>query len=95
MRSGHFDEAELEGQLDKRGFINRILGRVTRTVAKPWHMYPVGLLFGLGFDTVTEVGLLVVAGGAAAADLPWLASSPCPCCSPPGCRSWTPSTGRS
>jgi len=43
---------------------NRILGRVTRTVTKPWHLYPVGLLFGLGFDTVTEVGLLVIAGGA-------------------------------
>ena len=34
-------------------------------------MYPVGLLFGLGFDTVTEVGLLVIAGGAAASGLPW------------------------
>ena len=44
-----------------------------RAVTKPWHMYPVGLLFGLGFDTVTEVGLLVVAGGAAAASLPWWA----------------------
>jgi len=73
MRRGHFDEAELEEQLDKRGFLNRILGRVTRAVTKPWHMYPVGLLFGLGFDTVTEVGLLVVAGGAAAANLPWWA----------------------
>jgi high-affinity nickel-transport protein len=73
MRSGHFVEAELEEQLDKRGFMNRILGRVTRTVTKPWHMYPVGLLFGLGFDTVTEVGLLVVAGGAAASGLPWWA----------------------
>ena len=71
MRSGHYAEAELEEQLDKRGFMNRILGRVTRTVTKPWHMYPVGLLFGLGFDTVTEVGLLVVAGGAAASGLPW------------------------
>ena len=40
-------------------------------VRKPWHMYPVGLLFGLGFDTVTEVGLLVIAGGAAATGLPW------------------------
>jgi high-affinity nickel-transport protein len=73
MRRGHFDEAELEEQLDKRGFLNRILGRVTRAVTKPWHMYPIGLLFGLGFDTVTEVGLLVVAGGAAAANLPWWA----------------------
>ena len=73
MRGGHFDESALDEQLDKRGFINRILGRVTRTVTKPWHMYPIGLLFGLGFDTVTEVGLLVVAGGAAASSLPWWA----------------------
>src|SRR5450756_494134 len=73
MRSGEFDEAAFEDQLDKRGFLNRILGRVTKAVTKPWHMYPVGLLFGLGFDTVTEVGLLVVAGGAAAANLPWWA----------------------
>lgn len=73
MRAGHYDEAELERQLDKRGLLNRILGRVTRTVRKSWHMYPVGLLFGLGFDTVTEVGLLVIAGGAAAANLPWYA----------------------
>ncbi|MDQ6715147.1 MAG: HoxN/HupN/NixA family nickel/cobalt transporter, partial [Actinomycetota bacterium] len=73
MRQGSFDERELEAQLDKRGFLNRILGRVTRTVTRSWHMYPVGLLFGLGFDTVTEVGLLVIAGGAAAASLPWWA----------------------
>ena len=45
------------------GFLNRILGRFTRAVRKPWHMYPVGLLFGLGFDTATEVALLVLAGG--------------------------------
>jgi high-affinity nickel-transport protein len=73
MRRGQLDEAALEKQLDSRGFLNRILGRVTTAVTKPWHMYPVGLLFGLGFDTVTEVGLLVVAGGAAAANLPWWA----------------------
>ncbi len=73
MRQGSYDEAELERELAKRGFLTRILGRVTRTVSKPWHMYPVGFLFGLGFDTVTEVGLLVIAGGAAAANLPWYA----------------------
>ncbi len=73
MRRGHFDEAALEEQLDKRGFVNRILGGLTRAVTKPVHMYPIGLLFGLGFDTVTEVGLLVVAGGAAASSLPWWA----------------------
>ncbi|MFI9272316.1 HoxN/HupN/NixA family nickel/cobalt transporter [Kitasatospora sp. NPDC052896] len=73
MRGGHFDEAELERQLDKRGLLNRILGRATRAVSKPWHMYLVGLLFGLGFDTATEVSLLVLAGGAAAFALPWYA----------------------
>jgi len=71
MRSGGFDEAELEAQLDKRGFMNRLLGGLTRAVRKPWHIYPVGVLFGLGFDTATEVGLLVVAGGAAALALPF------------------------
>jgi high-affinity nickel-transport protein len=73
MRHGKYDEAELERQLDKRGFLNRILGRVTRAVTKPWHMFPTGFLFGLGFDTVSEIGLLVIAGGAVAANLPWWA----------------------
>ena len=73
MRHGRYDEAELERQLDKRGFLNRILGRVTRAVTKPWHMFPTGFLFGLGFDTVSEIGLLVIAGGAVAANLPWWA----------------------
>jgi nickel/cobalt transporter (NiCoT) family protein len=73
MRHGRYDETELERQLDKRGFLNRILGRVTRAVTKPWHMFPTGFLFGLGFDTVSEIGLLVIAGGAVAANLPWWA----------------------
>ncbi len=73
MRHGEFDEAALEDQLNNRGLMNRVLGRVTRAVRKPWHMYPTGFLFGLGFDTVTEVGLLVIAGGAAAVNLPWYA----------------------
>jgi high-affinity nickel-transport protein len=73
MRTGAYDEAALEDQLNNRGFMNRILGGATKAVRKPWHMYPVGLLFGLGFDTATEVGLLVLAGGAAAFALPWYA----------------------
>jgi high-affinity nickel-transport protein len=73
MRAGHFNEQELEDQLNKRGFMNRILGGLTKSVRKPWHIYPVGVLFGLGFDTATEVGLLVLAGGAAAFNLPWYA----------------------
>lgn len=73
MRSGSYDEAELEQHLLRRGVVNRFAGRVTRAVTKPWHLYPVGLLFGLGFDTATEVGLLALAGGAAAVNLPWYA----------------------
>jgi high-affinity nickel-transport protein len=71
MRSGSYDEAELEAQLNRRGFMNRILGGLTRSVRKPWHSYPIGALFGLGFDTATEVGLLVLAGGAAVFNLPF------------------------
>ena len=73
MRTGKFDEQALEAQLGNRGFLNRILSGLTKTVRKPWHMYPVGVLFGLGFDTATEIGLLVLAGGAAAFSLPWYA----------------------
>lgn len=73
MRQGDFDEVELDHHLSQRGFMNRILGGVTKAVRKPRHMYPVGLLFGLGFDTATEVSLLVLAGGAAAFSLPWYA----------------------
>jgi nickel/cobalt transporter (NiCoT) family protein len=73
MREGSFDELALEAQLNNRGLMNRLLGGVTKAVTKPWQMYPVGLLFGLGFDTATEVGLLVLAGGAAAFSLPWYA----------------------
>ena len=73
LRSGEFDEAELEARLNNRGLMNRVLGRLTRAITKPWHIYPVGVLFGLGFDTATEVGLLVLAGGAAAFELPFYA----------------------
>jgi nickel/cobalt transporter (NiCoT) family protein len=70
MRQGEFDERELEQQLSSRGFMNRFLGHATRAVRKPWHMYPLGLLFGLGFDTATEIALLATAGTAAAGGLP-------------------------
>jgi nickel/cobalt transporter (NiCoT) family protein len=73
MRRGTFDEAELETQLNNRGFMNRIFGRLMRSITKPWQMYPVGILFGLGFDTASEVALLVLAGTSAASGLPWYA----------------------
>lgn len=73
MRTGSYSEAELEDHLNRRGFMNRFLGGLTRSVRKPWHIYPIGVLFGLGFDTATEVGLLVLAGGVAAFNLPFYA----------------------
>jgi high-affinity nickel-transport protein len=73
MRDGHLDEDELEHHLDTRGVMNRILRPVMKTVRQPRHMYPVGLLFGLGFDTATEISLLVLAGAGAAVALPWYA----------------------
>ncbi|WP_421840904.1 HoxN/HupN/NixA family nickel/cobalt transporter [Mycobacterium sp.] len=73
LRRGIYDEAELERQLNNRGLINRFLGRFANSISKSWHVYPVGLLFGLGFDTATEIALLVLAGTSVAAGLPWYA----------------------
>lgn len=73
LRAGRYDEATLEEHLNKRGLLNRVLGPAVRAVNRPWHMYPLGVLFGLGFDTVTEIALLATAGGAAQANLPWYA----------------------
>ena len=74
MRQGKYDEATLEEKLNQRGLMNRVLGPLARSIKSSWQMYPVGLLFGLGFDTATEVGLLALAGGAAAGGLPWYAT---------------------
>lgn len=73
MRTGEMNEAELERHLNNRGFLARLLGGSIRRVTKPWHVYPVGLLMGLGFDTASQVALLVLAAGTAAAVLPWYA----------------------
>lgn len=72
LRTADLDEAELERHLANRGLMARVLGRVMRRVSKPWHLYPVGLLMGLGFDTATQVALLVLATTSAVA-LPWYA----------------------
>jgi high-affinity nickel-transport protein len=73
MRQGAYSEAELEKHLDSRGFFMRFFGPIARRIDKSWKMYPLGLLFGLGFDTATEVGLLVLAGSSVIAGLPWWA----------------------
>ncbi|MGD0595827.1 MAG: HoxN/HupN/NixA family nickel/cobalt transporter, partial [Acidimicrobiales bacterium] len=73
MRRRPFSEAELERQLQARGFMWRFFGRFTGSVRRPAHMYFVGLLFGIGFDTATEVLLLTATAYAATAGLPFYA----------------------
>jgi high-affinity nickel-transport protein len=73
MRTGKYNDQQLEQQLDKRGLMNRFFGPLARRVDAPWKMYPIGVLFGLGFDTATEVALLVLAGTAVVGGLPFYA----------------------
>ena len=73
MRRGKYNEEELEKQLNSRGLLMRFFGPIARRIDKSWKMYPLGVLFGLGFDTATEIGLLVLAGSSVVAGLPWWA----------------------
>jgi high-affinity nickel-transport protein len=73
LRAGGHDQDTLDAHLQSRGAMSRIVQRVGKPVEKPWHMYLVGLLFGLGFDTATEIALLLLAGRGSASGLPWYA----------------------
>ena len=73
MRKGTYSEEELEKHLNSRGLLMRFFGPIARRIDKSWKMYPLGILFGLGFDTATEIGLLVLAGSSVVAGLPWWA----------------------
>jgi len=73
MHGDRDNATAIEERLLERGVLTRWFSGVFKFVSKPWHMYPIGFLFGLGFDTATEVSLLVLAGGAAAFSLPWYA----------------------
>jgi len=73
MRQGIYDDEELERQLNQRGLMNRFFGPLARRIDTSWKMYPIGVLFGLGFDTATEVALLVLAGSAVVSGLPFWA----------------------
>ena len=66
---GRFVEEDLELMLSKRGFMGRMLRRFFHLIERSWHMYPLGVLFGLGFDTATEVGLLGISATQAAQGL--------------------------
>jgi high-affinity nickel-transport protein len=73
MRRGRYDDSEMEKHLNSRGFMMRFFGPLARSIDAPWKMYPLGLLFGLGFDTFTEIAFLVLAGSAVASGLPFWA----------------------
>ncbi|WP_052441024.1 HoxN/HupN/NixA family nickel/cobalt transporter [Streptacidiphilus anmyonensis] len=73
MRRGTFDEAELERQLQARGLMWRFFGRFMRSINHTWQLFFVGLIFGIGFDTATEVVLLAATAYAATAGLPFYA----------------------
>src|SRR5580658_1791618 len=60
LRAGTLDNAKLEAQLNNRGFMNRYFNWLFKFVNEPWQIYPVGVLFGLGFDTATEVTLIAI-----------------------------------
>src|SRR6478672_1593631 len=73
-KRGGYDRERLEQRLLDRGFMNRFfIGRLARRIRSSWQMYPLGILFGLGFDTATEVGLLALAAGVATNHVPVLA----------------------
>ena len=73
MRRGSYDEAELEAQLQARGLMYRFFGRFMRSINHTWQLYFVGLVFGIGFDTATEVVLLAATAYAAIQGLPYYA----------------------
>jgi high-affinity nickel-transport protein len=73
MRRGLFNEAELERQLQARGLMYRFFGRFMRSISHTWQMFFVGLVFGIGFDTATEILLLAATAAAATSGLPWYA----------------------
>jgi nickel/cobalt transporter (NiCoT) family protein len=74
MKRGAYDQRKLERALQSQGLMSRFfLKRVGDRIDRSWKMYPLGMLFGLGFDTATEIGLLAIAAGVATHHVPFLA----------------------
>jgi high-affinity nickel-transport protein len=65
LRRGIQPTEDIEQILDSRGLLARLIKPFLRFVSKSWHVYPLGFLFGLGFDTATEIGLLAISAGTA------------------------------
>jgi high-affinity nickel-transport protein len=73
MKRGQYDRGALQQELVAGGLMTRVFGRLFKLVGSSWHLYPIGFLFGLGFDTASEVALLAISAGSAAQNLPFLA----------------------
>jgi high-affinity nickel-transport protein len=69
-RGGAYADGELDRVLDRRGLAGRVFRRLFRLISRSWHMYPLGFLFGLGFDTSTEIALLGISASEASHGLP-------------------------
>lgn len=63
LKNGRLNQTELDSLLDNRGFLNRYFRPLFKIVKRPWQIYPIGVLFGLGFDTATEVALIAISVG--------------------------------
>ncbi|MCX6643953.1 MAG: HoxN/HupN/NixA family nickel/cobalt transporter [Candidatus Bathyarchaeota archaeon] len=63
LKQGKLNQAELDNLLENRGFMNRFFRPLFKIISKPWHIYPVGVLFGLGLDTASEVALIAISVG--------------------------------
>jgi nickel/cobalt transporter (NiCoT) family protein len=70
MLAGQYDRSGLEHELVAGGLLTRLFGRLFKLVTRSWHMYLVGFLFGLGFDTASEISFLAISAGAAAQHIP-------------------------
>jgi high-affinity nickel-transport protein len=73
LKAGGYDGSSLELDLTAGGMMSRIFGRLFRVIRHSWQMYPIGFLFGLGFDTASEVAILAISAGAAAKGVPFVA----------------------
>ena len=73
MRRQNASWDDLERRLVSGGLMSRMFGKLFQLVSASWQMIPIGIIFGLGFDTASEVALLAISAGAAAQGLPWIA----------------------
>jgi high-affinity nickel-transport protein len=70
-RGQAYDEREINDYLHKRGFYARLFRPIIKSIDTSWKMYPVGFVFGLGFETATEIALLAISGSFAAQHIPF------------------------